>query len=719
MSAMADSINTDRNDGPIDEEGEGTNESNVSDHRRSPSVRDPGATVDTRSQSSKSTDIVPGRKHALEKIRALLDEFEHGSNKESDECHQEGQEKENIELIRKDSVEKQVVDNDIDKLRDLLKELKSLGTEEYVDDVTDLAFEASPGPPGVIETLIEAGALVDEAEGGGEPLLHFACRNGHTSTVKKIIERKPTSVNQPSAGWELTPLHVAALYDKKGVIETLLSAGPEINPQDTDGWTPLMAATIEGYGDIMDVLLSQEEIIVDMPDHDGLTPLLVATKRRFLEGVDKLLGAGADYNGGPDGGEKCLHWAMWRFSRPIFDRFMEIDEGLAIDIQDSEGKTALHYACGSRHQEMGEQFTPDEDPVETSTNEETTGTEKKTNFTEIIKKLIEKRADPWMTTKKNKTALHFALKHRRSDCKELLLIFSIRAERLAPGDWDEEILIHAEFKNRKSDKNGYILSHLMGILSNAPKELEETLQWAVASHSRHEFAKYLFSKDYKEDEDERKSSWSALRWAIYYRRQELLWWLIATSPRNTVMEEQVKAARGIKENDEWVVTKREKLRDDIFKTEKGAKEGSKQPDDKTIWRAIQDILENPPLAQIYRDTNTLEPPELNLKGGGIPVGFKSLIVRFYKGRTNSNAIRLSRDVQQTIYGAGVTRIMKNETKRLKDILDIGRKGTQLEKLSRKYQTMYDDEKLKFTWIHLPATNVSIVLFLQETRAKFD
>ncbi|CAG9993960.1 unnamed protein product [Clonostachys byssicola] len=695
---MPGSINIDRDNGPIGEEGEGSSEIHVSDNSRSPSIRHLGAAVATQPQSSESTDILPKRKDVLEKIRALLQKFEHDIIRESDGRHQETQVKENSGLSLKDSVEKQVIYTDDDKLKDLLKELASLGTEEYVDDVTALAFKASLDLPEVIETLIEAGALVDKFDENGYTLLHNACRHGQTSTVKKIIERIPTSINQRATDWEYTPLHLAVQYQQKGVGETLLNAGAEINSQDTDGWTPLMTATNLKCADIMDILLCQKDIVVDMPDNNGLTPLLVATKSRFLEGVEKLLGGGANCNGGPDGGEKCLHWAMLRFSRPIFDLFMEV-ENLIIDVQDSEGKTALHYACGSRHQEMNIGVASYED--------ETTGTEKKFDFTEIIGKLLGREADPWMTTRKNKTALHFALKHRRSDCNKLLPMFSIRAEHLAPSDWDEELLIHVLFKNRRYANNEDVLNYLMSILSNAPKELDETLQWAVASHSRHEFAKYLFSKNDKEDIDNAKSSWSALRWAIYYRRQELLWWLLATSPRNTVMENQIKAAQMIEQNEEWTTMKKGKPKDGISKTEKEEKEKLNQQDDRKIWCDIQDILNNPPLAQIYRQdmgTNTLEPPELNLKCGVIPDGFESLIVRFYKERTNSNFIRLSRRVDETIYGTGVTRLMKNEAKKLQEILDIGKRGKQLKKLSRKYQTMYDDEKVIFTWVHLPATN---------------
>ncbi|VUC29858.1 unnamed protein product [Clonostachys rosea] len=699
MSSMPNSIN----DGPVGEEHEVTDQTDGSDHSCSFSHREPDATVDTQSQKSESINTLPERIRVIEKIRALLKKFEHVTNEESGGCHQEEQGKESTEPKREDSVEKQVISTDIDKLNDLLKELKNLDPGESVHDVTDLAFEASSGPPEVIEALIDAGALVYEPGEDGYPLLHHACRYGHTSTVKQIMKQRPPSIEQRTTDWELTPLHIAALYGQKSAAETLLEGSPEINSQDLDGWTPLMAATIEGNLDIMDVLLSHEGIIIDVPDNDGLTPLLVAIKRRLFEGVNKLLGFGADCNYGPDGGEKCLHWAMWRFSRPIFDLLMKRKD-LIIDSQDSEGKTALHYACGARHQEMDEQFVLDEAPIETKNSEEPTETETKTepDSIAIVRVLVKREANPMVATKKNETAVHFAL--RSTNSNELLRILPIRAEHLGPGDWDEDTLIHIAFKIRKNRKNEESLSYLMNILGNAPNEFDKTLQWAVTSHSRHGFAKYLFLNYYKKDIDEEKASWSAIRWAIYYRRQELLWWLIATSPRNTVMKEQVKAAQRIKETDESNAMKRETLGDSTLKTGKRAKEDSKQQDDEEIWTAIQDILKNPPLAQIYRDTNTLEPPELDIKLGNISSGFESLMVRFYKDKTNSNAIRLSRDVQETIYGTGVTSIMKTETKKLKSILDMGTKGAQLKKLSYKYQTMYDDEKLRFTWVHLPATN---------------
>ena len=165
----------------------------------------------------------------------------------------------------------------------------------------------------IVLLLIERGAAVKEPS-SGHTYLHGAAFYGFPRVARELIRR---GLDPQARGgfWDRTPLHEAARGGRSGclaVLRVLLANGakPSINLPAKDGATALHLATRDGHKDVRDELLAQGA-------STGV-PLLDAAARGDLVKVKKLL---------------------------------ESDRK-AVEMQDSYGWTALHWAAVLHHREM-------------------------------------------------------------------------------------------------------------------------------------------------------------------------------------------------------------------------------------------------------------------------------------------------------------------------------------------------------------------------------
>uniref|UniRef100_A0A8C4W1P6 Poly [ADP-ribose] polymerase n=1 Tax=Gopherus evgoodei TaxID=1825980 RepID=A0A8C4W1P6_9SAUR len=102
-------------------------------------------------------------------------------------------------------------------------------------------------------------APMAEAPGCGpaaEPAreLFEACRNGDVERVKRLV--RPESVNgRDTAGRKSSPLHFAAGFGRKEVVEYLLQSGANVHARDDGGLIPLHNACSFGHAEVVSLLL--------------------------------------------------------------------------------------------------------------------------------------------------------------------------------------------------------------------------------------------------------------------------------------------------------------------------------------------------------------------------------------------------------------------------------------------------------------------------------
>ncbi|XP_014663274.1 PREDICTED: tankyrase-1-like [Priapulus caudatus] len=85
--------------------------------------------------------------------------------------------------------------------------------------------------------------------------LFEACRNGDLSRVKKLVG--PGNVNaKDTAGRRSTPLHFAAGFGRRDVVEHLLERGADVHSRDDGGLIPLHNACSFGHAEVVSLLLT-------------------------------------------------------------------------------------------------------------------------------------------------------------------------------------------------------------------------------------------------------------------------------------------------------------------------------------------------------------------------------------------------------------------------------------------------------------------------------
>ena len=131
---------------------------------------------------------------------------------------------------------------------------------------TVLACAARSGKQEVVEFLLEMGATED---------IYAAAIVGHVDKVAAFLKQDKKLVNAKDSGGR-APLHWAALYGQKKVMELLLAEKADVNLLDGDGFTPLHWATTFNKSDAVELLLANKANMNIKVEKYGWTPLRLA-----------------------------------------------------------------------------------------------------------------------------------------------------------------------------------------------------------------------------------------------------------------------------------------------------------------------------------------------------------------------------------------------------------------------------------------------------------
>jgi hypothetical protein len=121
--------------------------------------------------------------------------------------------------------------------------------------------------------------------------LHTAVKQGKPSRVRALV--RYDNVNSRDATG-LTPLMLAAMYDRDTSANILINAGASIDAVTADNsTTALMLAAKKGYQAVVEVLL-RGGADINARDKSGFTALMWASSEGHAHVVTQLLQAGAD-----------------------------------------------------------------------------------------------------------------------------------------------------------------------------------------------------------------------------------------------------------------------------------------------------------------------------------------------------------------------------------------------------------------------------------------
>ncbi|XP_061385224.1 poly [ADP-ribose] polymerase tankyrase [Danaus plexippus] len=209
------------------------------------------------------------------------------------------------------------------------------------------------------------GSALDTLPATIDPLreLFEACKVGDVARVKKLIT--PQSVNaRDTAGRKSTPLHFAAGYGRREVVEILIAGGAALQARDEGGLQPLHNACSFGHADVVRALLAAGAPPAAR-DNWGYTPLHEAAAKGKVDVCIALLQHGADPNiRNTEGktpldladpatkpvltGEYCASDVLEAARSGADDRLASLLTPLNVNVHASDGRrsTALHLAAG-------------------------------------------------------------------------------------------------------------------------------------------------------------------------------------------------------------------------------------------------------------------------------------------------------------------------------------------------------------------------------------
>ncbi|KAL4724759.1 hypothetical protein ACLX1H_008205 [Fusarium chlamydosporum] len=241
--------------------------------------------------------------------------------------------------------------------------------------------------PEITRILAENGANLSVTTERRSTPLHLAAGQD-SSVVRVLLEFRKSFDIEARTLDDRTPLLVAAEWSNLESAQLLIRAGADVNTTNSDGWTPLMFALRENKSpELVDLLLSQMEIVISSSREDIITPLILACEQQDFESVVKLMDKGADPNGSyadiaptpliatclsktnPDSSDDKIHQIVRYLVTqgadvnavhgPVFYSALLaaslagstqtirllIDEGAALDRPDPLGRLPIHFAA--------------------------------------------------------------------------------------------------------------------------------------------------------------------------------------------------------------------------------------------------------------------------------------------------------------------------------------------------------------------------------------
>ena len=187
--------------------------------------------------------------------------------------------------------------------------------DEDLGDHTPLTLAIATDCTAIAESLIQAGADVDQRSTSGNTPLLTAISSDHPSLASRLIDRHASLTAANAVGYQ--PIHMAARRNSVAVLRRLVASGSAVDPTT----------------------------------NDAETPLCIAVKFRNQECVDLLIDVGADVNHRLGPADTVLSLALDAAARPAIQTLVNsgADAAALLVREDSDGgggeSTPLHVVA--------------------------------------------------------------------------------------------------------------------------------------------------------------------------------------------------------------------------------------------------------------------------------------------------------------------------------------------------------------------------------------
>ena len=207
------------------------------------------------------------------------------------------------------------------------------------DGSTPLFVAAAYGHLDILKCLVENGADVNAATHDKSTPLMIASRYGHVNVVTFLIEHGANMDLKHKTG--KTALHYVVYHNNDccDVLSCFIKNGADVNATTNDNSTPLMIASKKGLVNVVTFLI-EHGANVELQDNNGETALHYAVDS--CDVLSFLIRNGADVNSRTYYKYTPLIIASRKGLVNVVTFLIE--HGAKLDLQDKEGRTALHHA---------------------------------------------------------------------------------------------------------------------------------------------------------------------------------------------------------------------------------------------------------------------------------------------------------------------------------------------------------------------------------------
>lgn len=202
--------------------------------------------------------------------------------------------------------------------------------------MTELRLPAAKGG-----TVLKVTALTTAVMAGHKGVVQTLVDAGADVNREEIVIKQSKEKNL-HWGPGSTPLMIAAEFGKEAVhveiASILIKAGAKVNVSDSYGQTPLHLAARESRAEIVRLLL-EAGAEVDARTDKGFTPLMYAAYYGQVDSARNLISAGADVNARNKNDDTPLLLAVWKGHKEVAQ--VLIDAGADVNVRNKNGLTVL------------------------------------------------------------------------------------------------------------------------------------------------------------------------------------------------------------------------------------------------------------------------------------------------------------------------------------------------------------------------------------------
>jgi ankyrin repeat protein len=649
-------------------------------------------------------------------------------------------------------------DDNTDALRNILVNDRSIVETKRQDGLMVLHVAATKGLLKAVKVLLEFHASISAQDDWGRQPLYLACLHGKTDIAGLLVDEGAAI----EVRWEgHTPLDIACWSGHIDVVKLLIEKDAEVLVADNNGCSPLYIASALRYEKIAKLLLEKDKSNIDHTEKEyGRTALHAVTLLGCESIASMLIDEGAGVNLQDSEGCTALHMAIVGNHPELVNRLL--NKGARTDIQDDDEWTALHFVARFSDKEIATKVLSkgarDVINVKDKHGWIALHVASRQGNEVVVKALlgdemIRSRLEINAKDNDDNTALHLAsgalggsadkfkpYKYFESESEEKVIRQGAIIEALLGAGADSTM------KNKKSktsidlimaDDEPYRFRGLLGYVSHPylsskspTKDLDPKKRQLNGLLAREEF--FTLLTRLVDQNAPGIAIKTTLRSTLYMILDVLgdddnrpllkhfpftLGLLISTSSPNDHLNSRLKSAavsianiskRLRAQNSQGKPQKAQQTNITTFNGQnKGKLQDKGEEIDKTGYRIpeanssrkvpeallrnlddIGDILRDPQFSQLHKDDySTFIRPKADKCLEGVLEGFEAAVVQFYKERGESGSLLRYRSVHEVIYGAGPTTIMEA-------------------------RSHYTNFKLKqaprFSWVHLPSTNVSVL-----------